>query len=103
TNLNIFIPVTSPSLEVSSIKPSSDAELDQRQNDRSSYEPKERMHRENGDTGRVKTQHFHKVDTGSSSTIYPVRTTEDDNLDYDSQASSSSFEFDKGERPVNNH
>lgn len=58
---------------------------------------------ENGDTGRVKMQHFHKVDTGSSSTIHPVRTTEDENLDYDSQASSSSFEFDKGERPVSHH
>jgi hypothetical protein len=103
TKLNIFISVTSPSLEVSSIKPSSDAEMDRRQNDRSSYEPKETMPTENGDTGRVKMQHFHKVDTGSSSTIYPMRTIEDDNLDYDSQASSSSFEFDKGERPVNNH
>ncbi|CAJ2677641.1 uncharacterized protein LOC123914323 isoform X2 [Trifolium pratense] len=100
---NLDDEVTSPSLEVLSIKPSSDAVLDRRQNDQSSYEPKDTMPRENGDTGRVKMQHFHKVDTGSSSTIYPVRTTEDDNLDYDSQASSSSFEFDKGERPVNNH
>ena len=60
------------------------------------------MPRENGDTGRVKMQHFQKADSGSSSTIHPVRTTEDDNLDYDSNASSSSFEFDKGERSVSN-
>nr|XP_027191819.1 flocculation protein FLO11 isoform X2 [Cicer arietinum] len=94
--------VTSPSLDVVSLKPLSDAVLDRRQNEQSSYEPKETMPRENGDTGRVKTQHFHKVDTGSSSTIHPMRSTEDENLDYDSQASSSSFEFDKGERPASN-
>lgn len=97
-----FLPVTSPSLEVLSLKPSSDAVLNQRQSDHTSHEPKETMPRENGDTVRVKTQHFHKLDTGSSSAIHPMRTTEDENLDYDSNASSSSFEFDKGERPVSN-
>lgn len=60
------------------------------------------MLRENGDTGRVKTQNFSKHDNGNSSTIHPVRTTEDENLDYDSNASSSSFEFHKGERSVSN-
>lgn len=84
-----------------SLKPLSDTVLDQRQNEQSSYEPKEKIPRENGDVGRVKMQHFQKVDPGSSSTIHPVRTTEDESLDYDSNASSSSFEFDKGERPVN--
>lgn len=77
--------------------------LERKQNGQFQNESKETMPRENGDTGRVKIQHFHKVDTGSSSTIHPVRSIEDDNLDYDSQASSSSFEFDKGERPVSNH
>ncbi|XP_061338497.1 uncharacterized protein LOC133285294 isoform X2 [Gastrolobium bilobum] len=99
-NDNLDDEVTSPSLEVLSLKLSSD--LDRRQSDQASYEPKETMPRENGDMGRVKMQHFQKVDSGSSSTIHPVRTTEDENLDYDSNASSSSFEFDKGERPVNN-
>ncbi|XP_020229861.1 uncharacterized protein LOC109810729 [Cajanus cajan] len=94
--------VTSPSLEVHELKPSGDAVLNRRQGDQTSYEPKETMAKENGDMGRVKVQHFQKADTGSSSTIHALRTTEDENLDYDSNASSSSFEFDKGERPVNN-
>ncbi|TKY59839.1 Remorin protein [Spatholobus suberectus] len=101
-NDNLDDEVTSPSLDVLSLKPSSDAVLNRRQSDQTSYEPKETMPKENGDTGRVKMQHFQKVDTGSSSTIHAVRATEDENLDYDSNASSSSFEFDKGERPVNN-
>lgn len=94
--------VTSPSLEVHELKPSGDAVLNRTQGDQTSYEPKETMAKENGDMGRVKVQHFQKADTGSSSTIHALRTTEDENLDYDSNASSSSFEFDKGERPVNN-
>ncbi|XLR59992.1 uncharacterized protein [Arachis hypogaea] len=72
--INSLIPVTSPSLE-----------------------PKG-----NGGTGLTKIQHLQKADGGSSSTIHPVRTIEEENLDYDSNASSSSFEFDKGERSVNN-
>ncbi|CAL5214003.1 unnamed protein product [Lathyrus oleraceus] len=101
---NLDEEVTSPSLDVAAaLKPLSDAVLERKQNGQFSNEPKETMPRENGDTGRLKMQHFHKVDTGSSSTIHPVRSIEDDNLDYDSQASSSSFEFDKGERPVSNH
>ncbi|KAK7333845.1 hypothetical protein VNO80_30624 [Phaseolus coccineus] len=78
--------------EVLSLKPSSDAVLDRRHSGKSSYEPKEY-----GDTGRVKMQHFQKVGTGTSSTIHALRSMEDENLDYDSNASSSSFEFDKGE------
>lgn len=34
----------------------------------------------------------------NSSSVHPVRIMEDDNLDYDSNASSSSFEFHRGER-----
>jgi len=60
------------------------------------------MPKENGDTGRGKMQHFQKVGSGSSSTIHALRSMEDENLDYDSNASSSSFEFDKGERAGNN-
>ncbi|KAK7319101.1 hypothetical protein RJT34_03814 [Clitoria ternatea] len=89
-NDNLDDEVTSPSLEILSLKPSSDAM------------PKETMPKENGDIVRLKMQHFQKVDTGSSSTTQPVRTIEDENLDYDSNASSSSFEFDKGERQVKN-
>ncbi|XP_020976429.1 uncharacterized protein LOC110270910 [Arachis ipaensis] len=66
--------ITSPSLEVPSLK--------------TQYEPKG-----NGDTGLTKIQHLQKADGGSSSTIHPVRTIEKENLDYDSNASSSSLIF----------
>lgn len=97
-----LLSVTSPILEALSLKPSNDVMLDQRQNDQTSCEPKETMPRENSDTGRVKVQHFSKHDNGNSSAIHPVRMTEDENLDYDSNASSSSFEFHKGERQGSN-
>ncbi|QHO42375.1 uncharacterized protein DS421_5g153630 [Arachis hypogaea] len=67
-------PVTSPNLEVPSLK-------DQ-------YKPKG-----NSDTGLTKIQHLQKADGGSSSIIHPVRTIEEENLDYDSNASSSSLVF----------
>lgn len=38
-----------------------------------------------------------KVDSGNSSSVHPVRSYEDENLDYDS---TSSFEFHKGERSL---
>ncbi|KAK7246916.1 hypothetical protein RIF29_41787 [Crotalaria pallida] len=101
-NDNLDDEVTSPSLEVLSLKPSSDAVLDRRKSDQTSYEAKETIPKENGDVGRVKMQHFQKSESGSSSTIHLVRSIEDENLDYDSNASSSSFEFDKGERHMSN-
>ncbi|XP_019462659.1 PREDICTED: uncharacterized protein LOC109361608 isoform X1 [Lupinus angustifolius] len=101
-NDNLDDEVTSPCLEVLSLKPSTDAMLDQRKSDRTSYEPEETMPKENGDNGHVKMQHSKKADSGSSSSVHPVRSIEDENLDYDSNASSSSFEFDKGERHVSN-
>ncbi|CAL0324878.1 unnamed protein product [Lupinus luteus] len=101
-NDNLDFKATSPSLEVLSLKPSCDAMLDQRKSDRTSYEPKETMPKENGGNGCVKMQHSQKADSGSSSSVHPVRSIEDENLDYDSNASSSSFEFDKGERHVSN-
>ncbi|XLT32223.1 hypothetical protein HN873_063515 [Arachis hypogaea] len=66
--------ITSPSLEVPSLK--------------TQYEPKG-----NGDTGLTKIQHLQKADGGSSSTIHPVRIIEEENLDYDSNASSFSLIF----------
>jgi len=99
----LFLPVTSPSLEVLSLKPSGDAVVERKQSGKISHEAKETTAKENGDTGRVKMQHFQKVvGGGSSSTIHALRSVEDENLDYDSNASSSSFEFDKGERAGNN-
>ncbi|KAJ9565799.1 hypothetical protein OSB04_001765 [Centaurea solstitialis] len=52
---------------------------------------------------RVRTHQFQKMDCGNSSSVHPIRSLEDENLDYDSNASSSSFEFHKGERSTHNH
>ncbi|KAI3741592.1 hypothetical protein L1987_59266 [Smallanthus sonchifolius] len=52
--------------------------------------------------GRVKPHQFQKTDCSSSSSVHPIRSLEDDNLDYDSNASSSSFEFQKHERSTHN-
>ncbi|KAK4751168.1 hypothetical protein SAY87_004650 [Trapa incisa] len=57
--------------------------------------------RETENLPRVRMHQFTKGD--SSSTIYPLRIMEDENLDYDSNASSSSFEFHKAERAVAAH
>ncbi|XP_024993075.1 uncharacterized protein LOC112526879 [Cynara cardunculus var. scolymus] len=51
---------------------------------------------------RVRTHQFQKMDCGNSSSVHPLRSLEDENLDYDSNASSSSFEFHKGERSTHN-
>ncbi|KAI9122677.1 hypothetical protein K1719_006517 [Acacia pycnantha] len=91
--------VTSPSLEILSTKPSNDVLPDQRHGVQTSQET---MPRKNVDTSCVNMQHVLKHDSGNSSAIHPVRMTEDENLDYDSNASSSSFEFHKGERSVSN-
>ncbi|KAL8248266.1 hypothetical protein R6Q59_005134 [Mikania micrantha] len=52
--------------------------------------------------GRVKPNQFQKTDSSNSSSVHPIRSLEDENLDYDSNASSSSFEFHKGERSTHN-
>ncbi|KAL7211369.1 hypothetical protein ACSBR2_014278 [Camellia fascicularis] len=85
------------SLEVSSVKLSNSAALDAGQSDQSSCQPREFMQKET-----VKMQQFSKSDSGNSSSVHPVRTLEEENLDYDSNASSSSFEFHKGERSMHN-
>ncbi|GKB58903.1 remorin [Tanacetum coccineum] len=51
---------------------------------------------------RVKPHQFQKPDSSNSSSVHPLRSLEDENLDYDSNASSSSFEFHKGERSTHN-
>lgn len=56
---------------------------------------KELPKRENGDNGRM--QLVSKGEGSNSSSVHPVRTYEDENLDYDS---TSSFEFHKGERSL---
>ncbi|KAE8674210.1 hypothetical protein F3Y22_tig00111769pilonHSYRG00592 [Hibiscus syriacus] len=43
---------------------------------------------------------FSKIDNGNWSSIHPMRTVEDENPDWDSNSSSSSFEFHRGERAL---
>ncbi|XVF87107.1 hypothetical protein PTKIN_Ptkin18bG0093300 [Pterospermum kingtungense] len=69
-------------------------------NDQISSRPKESPPRERIEARSAKLQQFPKSDNGNSRAIHPMRTLEDENLDYDSNASSSSFEFHKGERTV---
>lgn len=54
--------------------------------------------------GRVRNHQLSRVDNhnGNSSAVHPMRMLEDETLDYDSNASSSSFEFHKGERSAHN-
>lgn len=78
----------------------SEAVLDLGQGGYESCQPKETLAKENGDMGLVKIQPFLKCESSNSRAVHPVRTIEDENLDYDSNASSSSFEF-HNERSVN--
>lgn len=67
---------------------------DASQGDGNSLQSKELI---NFDAGRFRMQVVSKGDNGNSSSVHPVRTCEDENLDYDS---TSSFEFHKGERSL---
>ncbi|PSS04919.1 Serine/arginine-rich splicing factor like [Actinidia chinensis var. chinensis] len=90
TNSRDFDEDTS-SLEVSSMNLSSN------QSDQNSCQPRDFVPREN-----VKLQQFSKSDSGNSSSVHPVKTLEEENIDYDSNASPSSFEFHRGERSLHN-
>ncbi|XAR72509.1 hypothetical protein NMG60_11019176 [Bertholletia excelsa] len=50
----------------------------------------------------IRVQQFSKSESGNLGSVHPMRTLEEENLDYDSNASSSSFEFHKGERSLHN-
>ncbi|KAL4369121.1 hypothetical protein GQ457_05G027150 [Hibiscus cannabinus] len=91
-----------PSLDVALVKESNGAMLDSGLNDQVCSQTKESLPLENIEAGRAKLQQLSKTDSGNSSAIHLMRSLEDDNLDYDSNASSSSFEFHKGERVVHN-
>ncbi|KAK9055962.1 hypothetical protein SSX86_027049 [Deinandra increscens subsp. villosa] len=82
--------------EVSSIGISS-LTFDNQQVDQVAPQPKD-----HAKEGRLKPHQFPKTDCGNSSSVHPIRSLEDDNLDYDSNASSSSFEFHKNERSTHN-
>ncbi|KAK8629248.1 hypothetical protein V6N13_078098 [Hibiscus sabdariffa] len=91
-----------PSLDVAPVKVSDGDMLDSGLNDQICSQTKESLPRENNVVGHAKLQQFSRTDNGNSSAIHPMRTLEDENLDYDSNASSSSFEFHRGERTVHN-
>ncbi|KAI3466848.1 hypothetical protein Pfo_023511 [Paulownia fortunei] len=84
------------SLEVPPIK-CGDSMSEASQGDGDLLQSKELVLRDNGDAGRFRMQLVSKCDGSSLSSAHPVRTCEDENLDYDS---TSSFEFHKGERTL---
>ncbi|KAE8655345.1 putative Auxin response factor [Hibiscus syriacus] len=86
------------SLDGSPVKMSNEIVLDSSLNDQISSQAKESLTQENVEASCAKLQQCSKNDNGNSSAIHPMRMLEDENLDYDSNASSSSFEFHKGER-----
>ncbi|GKV36897.1 hypothetical protein SLEP1_g44982 [Rubroshorea leprosula] len=89
-------------VEVATLKVPSETLVVSGLDDQTSGQPRESLAKENGEVGPVKLQQYSKVDTVNSSSIHPTRMLEDESLDYDSNASSSSFEFHKGERAVHN-
>lgn len=87
--------VATPSLEVAPLNLASEATPDCNPGCNMTVQSKELLPRENGNAVRAKMQQFSKSESINSSAIHPMRTTDDENLDYDSNASSSSFEFHK--------
>ncbi|XP_022925890.1 uncharacterized protein LOC111433166 [Cucurbita moschata] len=81
--------------EVTSEKVLNQSVSDPKPSDRSSGLPKEFLSKENSESVRNRMNQC-----SNSSTVHPSKPIEDENLDYDSNASSSSFEFHKGERSV---
>lgn len=81
--------------EVLLTKPSENTATAAEQGDSTRCPPREFIPRENGDTNRNKVQQVLNGEAPNSNSVYPVRTFEDENLDYDS---TSSFEFHRGER-----
>ncbi|XP_010275901.1 PREDICTED: uncharacterized protein LOC104610808 [Nelumbo nucifera] len=93
--------IAAPRVEASSVKLSSKGVSNSGQGDTLSKPKDILIPKETGDMGRVKIQQFSRSGS-SNSTVHPVKPVEEDNPDYDSNASSSSFEFHKGERCLYN-
>ncbi|GAB4829387.1 hypothetical protein Ancab_019059 [Ancistrocladus abbreviatus] len=85
--------------EVSSLQPSS-VKLCNQTVSASMQNDQNLCSKDNGDVVHVKIQHSLRSEGMNSSTVHPTKSQDDENLDYDSNASSSSFEFHKGERVV---
>ncbi|GMH01461.1 hypothetical protein Nepgr_003300 [Nepenthes gracilis] len=81
-----------PGLQPSSVTLCSQAVSTSMQSDQNHWS------KDNGHANRVKVAQSSRGDGSNSSTVHPSKSLEDENLDYDSNASSSSFEFHKGER-----
>lgn len=64
-------------------------------------QPRDLMPKDQAKAARAKMQQLSKTESGNSSSVHPMRTLEDD-VDNEGYASSSSFEFHKGERSVYN-
>ncbi|XP_043699559.1 uncharacterized protein LOC122650264 [Telopea speciosissima] len=86
-----------PNLNSSSVKALGESMSNSGQVDQNGSRPKE-----TGDMARIKIQHLSRGVSGNLSTVHPVKSQEEDSPDYDSNASSSSFEFHKGERSLHN-
>ncbi|KAE8696331.1 putative Auxin response factor [Hibiscus syriacus] len=82
------------------VKVSDESMMDCSLNEQITSHSKESLPGESIEVGRAKSMRFSKIDNGNSSSIHPIRTVEDENPDSDSNASSSSFEFHRGERAV---
>ncbi|KAK9085922.1 hypothetical protein Sjap_026333 [Stephania japonica] len=86
-----------------SVNSSNEGGIESSQGNGASFHQKTKSEKESfGELCNVKTHRSLKGSGGNMSLVHPVRATEEDNLDYDSNASSSSFEFHKGERLVHN-
>ncbi|XP_051128201.1 uncharacterized protein LOC127249463 isoform X2 [Andrographis paniculata] len=94
-----FVDEAATSLEIHPIQPDS-GYIDSTQTDANLLQSKELGGRENGEAGNIRLPVVSKGDFSNSSSVHPVRTCEDENLDYDS---TSSFEFHKGERSSLHH
>ncbi|XP_042483752.1 uncharacterized protein LOC122064103 [Macadamia integrifolia] len=86
-----------PNLNSSSVKAHGEGISNSGHGDQIGSRPKE-----TGDMARVKIQHLSRGVSGNLSTVHPMKSQEEDSPDYDSNASSSSFEFHKGERSLHN-
>ncbi|WCJ33495.1 Remorin family protein [Euphorbia peplus] len=96
--------VAVPSVEGEFVSASGgDVEVEPAQLYQTSSQMKEPLSKENGNQGRIRMQQFSKGESTNSSAVHPMRLLEDENLDYDSNASSSSFEFHKERNAQNQY
>ncbi|KAJ4976571.1 hypothetical protein NE237_001677 [Protea cynaroides] len=91
-----------PSINSSFVKAFGEGVSSSGQSDETGSRQKDLLSKETGDMGRIKIQNLSRVNSGNLSTVHPVKSQEEYSPDYDSNASSSSFEFHKVERSLHN-